>query len=43
MPWHFRIDKIVTKIAENDPGILSLYEVTDKATGFYLYEKLQEK
>ncbi|MDQ5956688.1 MAG: endonuclease/exonuclease/phosphatase family protein [Candidatus Rhabdochlamydia sp.] len=43
MPWRFRIDKIVTKIAEKDPDILSLYEVMDTATGFYLYEKLQEK
>ncbi len=43
MPWHFRIDKIVTKINEEDPDILALYEVMDTAAGFHLYEKLQEK
>ncbi|QYF49339.1 hypothetical protein RHABOEDO_001660 [Candidatus Rhabdochlamydia oedothoracis] len=43
MPWHFRIDKIIVKILEEDPDILILYEVMDTAAGFYLYEKLQEK
>lgn len=43
MPWHFRIDKIIVRILEEDPDVLSLYEVMDTAAGFYLYEKLQEK
>ncbi|PWU14885.1 MAG: hypothetical protein C5B45_03800 [Chlamydiae bacterium] len=43
MPWSFRIDNIITKIQEEDPDILALYEVMDTAAGFYLYEKLQEK
>jgi endonuclease/exonuclease/phosphatase family metal-dependent hydrolase len=43
MPWHFRIDKIITKILKKDPDILVLYEVMDTAAGFYLYEMLQEK
>ncbi|MGL5626445.1 MAG: endonuclease/exonuclease/phosphatase family protein [Candidatus Rhabdochlamydia sp.] len=43
MPWSFRIDKIITKIREQDADILSLYEVMDLSAGLYLYEKLQEK
>lgn len=43
MPWSFRIDKILAKITEQDIDVISLYEVFDTASGFYLYEKLREK
>lgn len=43
MPWHFRIDKIIEKILEQNADVLSLYEIMDTSAGFYLYEKLQEK
>ena len=43
MPWHFRIDKIITEILKENPDVLALYEVMDTAAGFYLYERLQEQ
>lgn len=43
MPWSFRIDKIVETITQQNADFISLYEVFDTASGFYLYEKLREK
>lgn len=43
MPWHFRIDKIITEILKENPDVLALYEVMDTAAGFYLHERLQEQ
>jgi hypothetical protein len=42
VPWAFRIDAVVQKIKEADADVLSLTEVFDPRSAFYLYEQLKD-